>query len=122
MEAPFCGVVVTEHGTPVAMGRVIGDGAHFFDVQGVALHPDHQARGLGREIVRRLVAMVDAAAPAKAFIGLFAAGPSAPFYAEHGFAQHPGMTGMFRVVPSRDTAEALTVSVGANEAQIQARP
>jgi hypothetical protein len=51
--------------------------------------------------------MVDEVAPAKAFIGLFAAGHSAPFYAEHGFAQHPGMTGMFRVVPTPDSAEAL---------------
>jgi GNAT superfamily N-acetyltransferase len=107
LAASFCGVVVTADETPVAMGRVIGDGAHFFYVQDVAVHPEHQSRGLGREIVRRLVAMVDEVAPAKAFIGLFAAGPSAPFYAEHGFAQHPGMTGMFRVVPTRDSAEAL---------------
>jgi GNAT superfamily N-acetyltransferase len=100
LAASFCGVVVTHDGEPVAMGRVIGDGAHYFYVQDVAVHPDHQGRGLGREIIRRLVAAVDASAPAKAFVGLFAAGSSTPFYAEHGFAEHPGMTGMFRVVPA----------------------
>jgi GNAT superfamily N-acetyltransferase len=104
LAASFCGVVVTEPdtGTVVGMGRVIGDGAFYFYVQDVVVHPEHQGRGLGREIVGRLVGAVDASAPPKAFIGLFAAGSSAPFYAEHGFAKHAGMTGMFRVVPEHD--------------------
>lgn len=29
------------------MGRVVGDGAFFFYVQDVAVHPQHRRRGLG---------------------------------------------------------------------------
>jgi len=94
--------VVAHHGAElVAMGRVVGDGSFFFYVQDVVVHPDHQGRGVGREVVRRLVEQVDRIAPPKAFLGLFAAGSSAPFYAEHGFAVHEAMTGMFRLVPPR---------------------
>ena len=63
--------------------------------------PELHGQGIGNEILRRLVAQVDAVAPPKAFIGLFAAGTSTAFYERHGFAVHQGMTGMFRVVPER---------------------
>jgi len=47
------------------------------------------------------VDQVDALAPPRGFVGLFAAGSSTSLYARHGFAVHEGMTGMFRVVPDR---------------------
>jgi ribosomal protein S18 acetylase RimI-like enzyme len=94
-----CGVVAQEDGETVGMGRVVGDGVFYFYVQDVVVLPDHQGRGIGEEILRRLVAAVDAIAPPKAFIGLFAAGSSTDFYRRHGFEVHEGMTGMFRVVP-----------------------
>lgn len=99
LAASVCGVVVQHEGRTVGMGRVVGDGIHFFYVQDVAVEPEHQGNGLGDEILRRLVAAVDRVAPPKAFIGLFAAGSSTSFYESHGFAVHRGMTGMFRVVP-----------------------
>ena len=50
-----CGVVAfAETGEAVAMGRVVGDGAFYFYVQDVAVHPDHRRRGLGTEVMRRL--------------------------------------------------------------------
>lgn len=101
LAASVYGVVVQRDGETVAMGRVVGDGVFYFYVQDVVVLPELQGRGLGDEILRRLVAQVDAFAPPKAFIGLFAAGESTRFYERHGFAVHAGMTGMFRVVPSR---------------------
>ena len=101
LAASVCGVVVERDGETVAMGRVVGDGAFYFYVQDVVVLPELQGGGLGAEILRRLVAQVDAVAPPKAFIGLFAAGESTAFYERHGFAVHAGMTGMFRVVPAR---------------------
>lgn len=100
LAASPAGVVVLHDGEPVGMGRVVGDGAYYFYVQDVAVHPDHQGRGIGDEILARLVRRVDELAPPKGFAGLFAAGTSTAFYERHGFAVHPGMTGMFRVVPS----------------------
>ena len=50
-----CGVVAfAETGEAVAMGRVVGDGAFYFYIQDVAVHPDHRRQGLGREVMRRL--------------------------------------------------------------------
>ena len=41
-----CGVVAfAETGEAVAMGRVVGDGAFYFYIQDVAVHPDHRRRG-----------------------------------------------------------------------------
>lgn len=101
LAASVCGVVVERHGEAVAMGRVVGDGAFYFYVQDVVVLPELQRQGVGDEVLRRLVARVEALAPPKAFIGLFAAGESARLYERHGFAVHQGMTGMFRVVPAR---------------------
>jgi GNAT superfamily N-acetyltransferase len=108
LAASVCGVVVERDGEIVAMGRVVGDGVFYFYVQDVVVLPELQGHGVGDEILRRLVARVDELAPPKAFIGLFAAGESSRFYERHGFAAHPGMTGMFRVVPARpvESAEA----------------
>jgi GNAT superfamily N-acetyltransferase len=102
----FCGVTVLRDGAAVAMGRVIGDGTYYFYVQDVVVLPELHGQGIGNEVLRRLVAQVDAVAPPKAFIGLFAAGSSTDFYERHGFAVHDGMTGMFRVVPERTGQES----------------
>ena len=101
LAASVCGVTVERDGETVAMGRVVGDGVYYFYVQDVVVLPELQGQGIGDEVLRRLVARVDEIAPPKAFIGLFAAGESPRFYERHGFAVHQGMTGMFRVVPSR---------------------
>jgi GNAT superfamily N-acetyltransferase len=100
------GVVVLHEGGPVGMGRVIGDGAFYFYVQDVAVMPEHQGRGVGGEIVDRLWAQIETLAPPKGFVGLFAAGPAARLYERRGFAAHPGMAGMFRVVQARPVTVA----------------
>lgn len=99
LAASVCGVTVLRDGEPVGMGRVVGDGVFYFYVQDVVVLPELHGRGIGNEVLRRLVARVDEIAPPKAFIGLFAAGTSTAFYERHGFAVHDGMAGMFRVVP-----------------------
>jgi len=91
------GVVVELDGRAVGMGRIVGDGAIFFYIQDIAVFPDHQGRGLGREIMTKLMVYLAANAPARAFIGLFAAEGKGPFYAQFGFEQHPALTGMFTV-------------------------
>ena len=92
------GVVATLHGRTVGMGRVVGDGAIYHYVQDVVVHPDLQTSGIGDEIVARLVARIHAQAPERAFIGVFAATGTAPFYERHGFIEHEALLGMFQVV------------------------
>ena len=94
------GVVATLHGRAIGMGRVVGDGAIYHYVQDVVVHPDLQRRGIGDAIVGRLVATIQAQAPERAFIGVFAAKGTTPFYERHGFIEHEALQGMFQVVPS----------------------
>jgi ribosomal protein S18 acetylase RimI-like enzyme len=44
-------------GVLVGAGRVLADGVDTAYIADVAVHPDHQGRGLGKAIVRRLVAL-----------------------------------------------------------------
>jgi GNAT superfamily N-acetyltransferase len=100
LSASVAGVVVLYDGQPVGMGRVIGDGSFYFYVQDVVVLPEHQGHGIGTVIVESLIEQVEQVAAPKSFVGLFAAGRAAALYERHGFAAHPGMTGMFRVVQS----------------------
>lgn len=93
------GVVVTIGEQVVGMGRFVGDRAIFFYIQDIAVDPGHQQRGLGTKIVDALMQHLSEAAPEKAFVGLFAAKGSSPFYERYGFRDwSPGMTGMFLVM------------------------
>ena len=92
------GVVVMHDGGAVGMGRIVGDGAIFFYIQDVAVLPEHQGQGVGRLILDALTRYLEQHAPDKAFVGLFADDDTPPFYERYGFATHPMMTGMFRVI------------------------
>ena len=116
LAASLAGVVVLDAGQPIAMGRVVGDGAFYFYVQDVVVAPEHQGQdvvvapehqgqGVGGRIVESLVEQVERIGPPKSFIGLFAAGRAAALYERLGFAAHPGMTGMFRVVQEPAVAQ-----------------
>ena len=72
----FC-CVALDGDEAVGMGRVVGDGAIYFYVQDVAV------------------------APPQAFVGLFAAAGTEPFYRRFGFEAHAGLTGMFQTTVRR---------------------
>jgi len=94
-------VAVSRTGETVAMGRLVGDGIHYFYVQDVVVHPDHESAGLGSRVVKLLLEWVSNRASAQAFVGLFASNEAVSLYREHGF-ETTGMTGMHRTVePAR---------------------
>jgi GNAT superfamily N-acetyltransferase len=96
-----CGVVAYDpDDRPVAMGRVVGDGAFYFYVQDVAVHPDHQRRGLGRQVVARLRDQVMRIAGADCFVGLFATPDGQDLYASEGFVAE-NTVGMWQVLRPR---------------------
>ncbi len=91
---------VYEGGRLVAAGRALADGVDCAYICDVAVHPDGQGRGLGREVVGRLV---EASRRHKKII-LYAVAGSEPFYQKLGFRR-------------MNTAMAIF----SNEAQAQAR-
>lgn len=80
---------------PVAMGRLIGDGGLFLQLCDMAVHPDHQRRGLGKRIVGTIVEYVDANAP-HAYLSLVADPPGQRLYPQFGFTDVKPSLGMCR--------------------------
>lgn len=94
------GVVVLDGDTAIGMGRIVGDGAMYFYIQDVAVRPAYQGRGVGQRILRALLDFVRWTAPDQAFVALFAAQGTQPFYQHFGFDEHPdALVGMFTVTP-----------------------
>ena len=90
-----CHVVHDESSTTVGMGRVIGDGGWYFHIVDMAVLPEHQGRGLGSIVLRRLVDTITAEAPPDAYVTLLADPPGRRLYARHGFVETaPHQVGM----------------------------
>jgi ribosomal protein S18 acetylase RimI-like enzyme len=80
------------------MGRVVGDGGKFFYIQDLAVRPEYQGRGIGRQIVCRLMSAIEIMAPGSPFIGVFATPEAIPLYRTLGldgaFGSLTGMAGV----------------------------
>ncbi len=88
-------VQLLHQGEPVGMGRVIGDGGTAFQVVDIAVLPAHQGRGLGKLIMREIMAFLERAAPPTAYVSLIADGPAQHLYGQFGFvATAPKSIGM----------------------------
>lgn len=91
----FFAVVIRTAGELVGMGRLVGDAGLCFQLVDIAVHPEHQGRGLGKAIVGHLVEHLRKVAPAGAHISLLADGPAEHLYAQFGFRQTaPASVGM----------------------------
>ncbi len=77
--------VVRYNGTAVAMGRLVGDGGCFFQVTDIAVHPDHQGRGLGKMIMASIMEYVECKLPKSAYVSLIADVPANRLYEQFGF-------------------------------------
>ena len=83
----------------VGMGRVLGDGAWYFQVADMAVRPEHERRGLGSVILSALLDRIRRAAPPGAYVNLLADPPGRPLYARHGFTPTaPDAIGMARIL------------------------
>lgn len=69
----------------VAMGRVVGDSGCNFEIVDIAVHPDHQRKGLGGQIMKAVMAYLENSAPSSAYISLIADQHSPKLYKKFGF-------------------------------------
>lgn len=88
--------VVVEHaGRAIGMGRVVGDGGLCLEIVDIAVDPEHQGCGLGKALMRTLMAAIEATVPAEAYVSLIADGEAHRLYAQYGFdSVAPGSRGM----------------------------
>lgn len=80
----FC-ICVRNEQELVGMGRIIGDGGCNFEVVDVAVHPDHQRRGLGIQIMSSLMEYLHSYAPTSAYVSLLADTGAPALYEKFGF-------------------------------------
>ena len=78
---------------PIGMGRLIGDGAMFLLLVDMAVHPDHQRRGLGKRIMKAVVDYIDEHAP-HAYVSLVADAKGQGLYPQFGFEHVDPSIGM----------------------------
>lgn len=83
---------VYDSGKLVAAGRALADGRDCSYICDVAVHPDHQGRGLGREVVLKLV---DLSKDHKKII-LYAAAGKDLFYKKLGFKRMKTAMAIFK--------------------------
>lgn len=101
MNSIYC-ITVKDNEQIFGMGRIVGDGAIYFYIQDIVVHPDYQKRGIGHKIMNLLVEYLNTNAPDKAFVGLFASEDKEPFYEKYNFKDFsPNMTGMFTVISKK---------------------
>ncbi|MGM0834703.1 MAG: GNAT family N-acetyltransferase [Bacillota bacterium] len=92
-------VIVKDDQNIIGMGRIVGDGAIYFYIQDIVVHPEYQGKGIGKEIMSALMKYLDENAPEKAFVGLFSSNGKGEFYEKYDFKNYsPNMTGMFKVI------------------------
>ncbi len=91
-EAASAGLINTYHGVSilledeiVGMGRIIGDGGCFFQVVDIAVVPEHQGKGLGKQIMAALMDYLKLNAPESAHVTLLADGEAHKLYSKFGF-------------------------------------
>lgn len=90
------GVVVVHDasGEAVGMGRIVGDGGTVYQITDMAIHPDHQGRGLGSWVMEALLDYLDREAPPDAYVNLMA--DIDGFYERFGFEKtRPASKGMY---------------------------
>jgi len=73
----------------IAMGRIVGDGAMYFYVQDIVVHPEYQKRGLGHKVMQYIESYLSGTTKKGATIGLLSAKGKEGFYARFGYIKRP---------------------------------
>ncbi|KAI1360375.1 hypothetical protein F5Y08DRAFT_48738 [Xylaria arbuscula] len=103
LSGSWYGVYIAEDSAPtkaVAMGRVVGDGGWYFLIADMMTLPEHQRKGLGDIVVKKLLAEIERrAAKGPAYVTLGADPPGRKLYSKNGFEETmPKVMGMGRLV------------------------
>ncbi|MFD1619752.1 GNAT family N-acetyltransferase [Thalassotalea marina] len=76
--------------TLIGMARVIGDGAMFFYVQDLVVHPDFQNLGIGHKLMEHIEQYLAQNTKQGATIGLLSAQGKESFYLRYGYMKRSG--------------------------------
>jgi predicted GNAT family N-acyltransferase len=86
-------IIVRKGSELIAMGRVIGDGSITFYIQDVIVSKEYQGKGIGIQIMNRIMDYISSVAADGAVVGLIAAKGKEPFYEKFNFIPRPNESG-----------------------------
>ena len=94
LKAPVFAAVAEDKDTGKTVGCVLllGDGASFYYVKDMMVHPDYQAKQVGTALMQQLNEWLETNAAPGALVGLYTGENLAPFYKQFGFGPAFGMT------------------------------
>ena len=81
-----------KNGKLIAMGRVIGDGSAYFYIQDIIVSEEYQGKGIGTQIMSKIMDYINTAAMDYARVGVFTALNKEPFYEKFSFIARPNKT------------------------------
>lgn len=82
----------------IGMGRLIGDGGTAFQIVDIAVDPDYQGQGYGRQILEKIMEYIDSVAEKGTYVSLIADYPADKLYEKFGFqSTEPKSGGMYTV-------------------------
>ena len=112
LDAAVFGVVAedTATGDVVGSALLLGDGASFYYVKDVNVHPDWQSKRVGTALMRRLMEWANENAPDWSSVTLFTGEQLKGFYAQFGFSPSYGMG--LTIHRSNNDAKAVTSEEG----------
>jgi ribosomal protein S18 acetylase RimI-like enzyme len=88
-------VCIRERDNLIGMGRVIGDGACFFQIVDIAVDPDYQGLGLGKLIMHKVESYLESVVQGGSYVSLIADQPK--FYEKLGYRHTaPDGFGMYK--------------------------
>lgn len=82
-------VLNAEKKSIAGMGRVVGDGAIYFHISDVIVHPEYQRQGVGKLIMTELMSYVESNSGTNTNIGLMCSKGREAFYHQFGFVDRP---------------------------------
>ena len=92
-------VCVRADGQLIGMGRVVGDGACFFEIVDIAVDPAYQGRGLGKRIMQHIDQFLQGAVMDGSYVSMIADEPQ--FYEKLGYKlTAPASQGMYKPLQS----------------------
>jgi len=100
LAATLFAVQIRFEGMVIGMGRLVGDGGCHCQICDIAVLPQHQGKGLGKQIMQALMHYVQTQLPDSCYVNLIADGDAKYLYQQFGFADvTPESIGMGLTLP-----------------------
>ncbi|MCJ1655693.1 GNAT family N-acetyltransferase [Staphylococcus sp. NRL 16/872] len=91
-------ITIYDNDKLIGMGRLIGDGGTAFQIVDIAVDPEYQGQGHGRQILEKIMTYIESVAEKGTYVSLIADYPADKLYEKFGFqSTEPKSGGMYQI-------------------------